>query len=235
MADSSLTTDGSFRAALAQARAGDSASMARVLMIAEPAVRADAERDFPRRHSGVLSVDDVVQQTFVDSCRDIASFRGETTGELVAWSRAIARQNLRDAVRLLDAAKRGGPGRFARGASSGGSSAGTSVTGGRTNVERAVALRESSIALARELAGARGPSTSAATDEAAHLLTAAIRLLPEVYRVVVEGFDLAGRTMEDVATQIGRSVGAAYMIRARAHRLLRDALGSSSRFFSRAS
>jgi hypothetical protein len=38
--------------------------------------------------------------------------------------------------------------------------------------------------------------------------------------------------MQEVANGIGRSRGAAFMVRARAMRLLRAAMGSTSRYFS---
>ncbi len=44
-------------------------------------------------------------------------------------------------------------------------------------------------------------------------------------------YDLEGRSVEDVAGALGRTPGAAYMLRARAHRWLREILGRSSDFF----
>jgi DNA-directed RNA polymerase specialized sigma24 family protein len=51
--------------------------------------------------------------------------------------------------------------------------------------------------------------------------------------MVIELYDLQERHIEEVAQSLGRSVGATYMLRTRAHRALAEALGSPSMFLSR--
>ena len=74
------------------------------------------------------------------------------------------------------------------------------------------------------------PSGAAARAEGAARLKRAIGQLPEPYRRVVELFDLEERPMDEVAAALGRSPGAGYMLRARAHRHLADLLGTASGF-----
>lgn len=59
--------------------------------------------------------------------------------------------------------------------------------------------------------------------------------LPADYERVIRMYDLEGRGIEEVASELGRSSGAIYMLRARAHERLAGLLGSESRFFSRRS
>jgi DNA-directed RNA polymerase specialized sigma24 family protein len=63
-------------------------------------------------------------------------------------------------------------------------------------------------------------------------LTGAIGKLPDVYRQVVEMYDLKGHSADEVATALGRTQGAMFMVRKRAHRLLAELMGAPSRFLS---
>ncbi|MEM7623975.1 MAG: sigma-70 family RNA polymerase sigma factor, partial [Planctomycetota bacterium] len=76
------------------------------------------------------------------------------------------------------------------------------------------------------------PSRTAARSEYGQLIERALGTLPPDYERVVRLYDLEGRSASDVAEQLGRSQGAIYMLRARAHERLASALGSASRFFT---
>lgn len=195
---------------LAAARGGDSDALVRLLERATPAVKRAVSADLPRRWGHLLSVEDVLQQACVDAFRDVASFEGTDQRAFSAWLTRIAKRNLLDAVRMLEAEKRGG-GRLVR------------------------APRDhetASIELLAHLTQQTSPSRAATREELAAALQAALAELPDDYRGVISAFDLAGRDMSEVADELGRSRGAAYMIRARALRLLRERLGSTQRFFS---
>jgi DNA-directed RNA polymerase specialized sigma24 family protein len=43
-------------------------------------------------------------------------------------------------------------------------------------------------------------------------------------------YDLEGRPVQEVAQALGRSPGAVYMLRARAHRRLSEIMGTASRY-----
>jgi RNA polymerase sigma factor (sigma-70 family) len=60
-------------------------------------------------------------------------------------------------------------------------------------------------------------------------LRQALASLPAAYREVVERYELGGESAREVARGLGRSVGAVFMIRARAIKRLLELLGSVSR------
>jgi DNA-directed RNA polymerase specialized sigma24 family protein len=76
------------------------------------------------------------------------------------------------------------------------------------------------------------PSRRASQLEAWTHLEQAISKLPDTYRTVVEMYDLAEQSAEEVAAAVHRSPGAVFMLRARAHRQLGDIMGAASMFFS---
>jgi DNA-directed RNA polymerase specialized sigma24 family protein len=78
----------------------------------------------------------------------------------------------------------------------------------------------------------RTPSRLAAGAEAGELLHHAIAQLPLVYQSVIKRMEIEAMPAADVAEELGRSVGAVYMIRTRAYDRLREILGSASRYFS---
>jgi DNA-directed RNA polymerase specialized sigma24 family protein len=122
---------------------------------------------------------------------------------------SIARRNLVDAIRHLDAERRGG---------------------GRRRVPL---LREHScVDLVERLVTRTTVSRAASRREAAEALERALAALPDAHRMVVSGYDLEGRAMEAVARDLGRSTGAAYLLRLRAHAMLRRLLGGTTGFFS---
>ena len=76
------------------------------------------------------------------------------------------------------------------------------------------------------------PSIVAARSVLQSALDQALNTLPADYAKVVRLYDLEGRDAKEVAQLMGKSPGAVYMLLARAHDRLRDALGSGSQFFS---
>ena len=89
------------------------------------------------------------------------------------------------------------------------------------------------VALYEQLAGSGStPSRHLARREAETAMKEAIARLPEVYARVVRLVDLEDRPVRDVARELGRSIGAVYMLRTRAHERLRRLMGTAGRFFS---
>jgi RNA polymerase sigma factor (sigma-70 family) len=168
-------------------------------------LRGFIERRLPRRHRAVLSNEDVLQQTLVDAFREGGTFPREAAAAR-AWLWRVAERNLIDAVRMLDADKRGGAFRQVNSAHFV-----DDLTDGRVS---------------------RSPRRAAALHEAQSDLARALDLLPSHYAQVIRGYDLEGQAMGDVAGRIQRTRGAAFMLRARALRHLRELMGSTSRFFS---
>jgi len=188
---------------------------------------ADALRDLLKRHAGraraalhgkigpqwqaVLSVDDVMQVAFLEAFLHIDQLNADDDAGFAKWLCRIAENSLRDAIKELSRKKRPPPAR-------------QSVRGHQGDsydllIDQLV-LNEST------------PSRGAARGEARKLLDAAVARLPDDYGSVVQLYDLEGLTVAEVASRLGRSEGAVYMLRARAHECLRSLLGSSTHFFS---
>jgi len=194
---------------LQRAKQRDEQGLAALLSRCAGPLRRAVEADLPRRHAGALSADDILQQTYIDAFLGIDRFRGEDEAAFAAWLRSIARRNLIDAVRHLDAERRGG---------------------GRRRVPPA--REDSCVDLVERLVTRTTVSRAISRREAAAALERALASLPGAYREVVSGYDLAGRPMEEVARELGRSPGAAYLLRLRAHAMLRRLLGGTTGFFS---
>jgi RNA polymerase sigma factor (sigma-70 family) len=176
-----------------------------------PDVRRRIGRKIPRRWRSVLSVDDVMQQTYTDTYLSMERSVPLEERSFSAWLWKVAQYNLFSALRMLEAEKRGE---------------------GHCRL-RPEDAEDSYVALCELLdAGATTPSRHAARNEARTALENALQRLPEPYRRVVQLFDLEERPMQEVAQTLNRSLGAAYMIRARAHHCLRTIMGGPSQYFS---
>lgn len=151
-----------------------------------------------------LTVEDVMQVSYVEAFLRIRTLREPTEPAFRAWLTRIAENNLLDAVRSLSRAKRPDSGdRLTQGASG-----------------------ESSRTLLARVAQPDGPgsATQLGVQESLERLMEAIEKLPETYRAVVRAMDLEERSVSDVSEELGRSPGAIHMLRSRAHDRLRDLL-----------
>jgi len=156
----------------------------------------------------------VLQVTYLEAFLEIERFTPRGPGSFLAWITHIAENNLRDAVKGLERAKRPDPRKAVRGP----------------------AGHDSYVALV-ELLGTTNstPSRHAARGEAGSFLERAIAALPPDYEKVVRMLDLEGRAVSDAARDLGKTPGAVHMLRARAHGRLRELMGPESQFFSRPS
>jgi RNA polymerase sigma-70 factor (ECF subfamily) len=198
---------------LDRAVAGDGEALAQLLERHALEVRRTVSSHIPQRWQAVLSADDVMQETYVDAFLDIGRFDPRGDGAFVAWLVTLARRNLLDALRMLEAAKRGRSHRRVQ----------------PTNAHGSLLI------LFDQLANPGATPSRAVARAEAHLsLREAIERLPASYRMIVELFDLGGQPIENVASALALTVGAVYMRRARAHRQLRDMLGNPSQFLTSA-
>jgi RNA polymerase sigma-70 factor (ECF subfamily) len=190
---------------------GDADALIQLLEGHGPTLRGFLAGKIPAHLQSVLSEDDVVQQTFADAFLGIGSFVPQGDNSFTNWLVTLAERNLTDAIRMLHREKRGGD---------------------RRRVEPA-ASDESLMAL-YELVGATTttPSRHAARSEAEAVMNQAISRLPELYRRVVEMYDLQGRSVDEVAAALGRRPGAVFMLRERALRRLAEMMGSASDYLS---
>jgi RNA polymerase sigma-70 factor (ECF subfamily) len=192
-------------ALLQRARSGDTDALTTLLGRHAGDLHEVVRAGIPDRWRALVGAEDVLQETFTDAFVGIGAFEPCGEGALRAWLRTLARNNLRDALRCLQAEKRGG----------------------KAPASMLDALSSLSDLL---LADSRAsPSRHAARAEEVAALRAAIEALPPVHRAVVERYDLRGDSVEALAEDLGRSVGAVYLVRNRALRRLREAM---LRFFA---
>lgn len=197
---------------LQQAVAGDAAALRTLLKQYGPLARNSIRGKIDPKWRSVLEEDDVMQVTYLEAFLHLDQLAARDIDGFVAWLSRIAQNVLRDALRGLMRQKRPQPGR---------------------RVGQAAASDESYAALI-ELLGTTSstPSRHAVQSEANRELESALAELPPDYGRVVRLYDLEGRPAGEVASELGRSVGAVLMLRSRALQHLRRLMGSPSRFFS---
>ena len=192
------------------AAAGDTEALAELLRRHGPEVHR-------RLHinpvwQAALDPADVMQVTYLEAFLQIGQLEARTDQAFVAWLTRLAQNNLRDAIKELERGKRLDP---------------------RLQIHAAPGQDTSTTRLPEGPgATAQTPSRDAARNEFQQALEAALAQLPTTYAEVVRRHDLEGRPIAEVATALGRSPGAVYLLRLRALDRLRDLLGSESRFFS---
>lgn len=197
---------------LEKAMEGDQTALAELLTVIAPQIRARLTGKISDRWRSVLEEDDVLQVTFMECILQISRFRTGGIDAFLAWVTRIAENNLIDAVRGLEAAKRPDPGKRVQGPQSDSMASLVGVLGATYTT----------------------PSRVAAKEEADAFLQGAIAGLPRDYARVIKMYDLEGRSIEALAQELGRTPGAIYMLRARAHDRLKEAMGASAKYFSQA-
>ena len=199
------------REMLNRAMRGDTDALVALLHEHGGSVRTWLGGRMPQQWRSVLSVDDVMQQTYIDAFLDFRRFSPYGEGSFRAWLTSVAKCNLGDAIRMLEARKRNREVRR--------------VTP-RSSDDTLMALHDA-IGVCHST-----PSRRAARTEAKRDLQWAIEQLTPEYRRVVEMYDIEEKPIEEVANELQRSEGAVYMMRARAHRRLREIMGNASHYLT---
>ncbi|MEZ6016117.1 MAG: sigma-70 family RNA polymerase sigma factor [Planctomycetota bacterium] len=153
------------------------------------------------RHS--FDGDDLVQVTSMEAVLRIGSLRAQTVAGFRAWLARMAENNLRDAIKGLEAQKR------------------TPRSG---VIKRESEGRSARMLLAQLASCDLSASAVARGREELELLQSALEDLPPTYKTVVVRVDLDERPVDEVAVELGRSPGAVHMLRMRAHERLRELL-----------
>lgn len=191
---------------------GDREALVTLLEGVAPMVRARVEPKIGAHLRPVIEIDDIMQVTYLEVVSRLKSFKGGGASGFLAWVTRIAENNLIDAGRAAAAAKRPDPRKRVREPSG----------------------EESMVAMVEQLGmTVTTPSRAAARGEAVDALERTLDRLPDDYATVIRMYDLGGHSIEEVAEALGRSEGAVYMLRARAHERLRDLLGTESRYFTK--
>ena len=201
-------------AKLDAALAGDREALVEVLEALGPRVRGRVANRISAHHRSAIDEDDVMQVTYIEAVTRLASFRGGGTSGFLAWLSRLAENNLVDAIRMIEADKRPNPKKRVRGQN--------------------VSPEADSMVALIELVGvtSTAPSEGATQNEVKRALDIVLDRMPPDYAQVIRMYDLQGQPAAAVAAEMGRSEGAVYMLRARAHDRLRDELPSESKFFS---
>lgn len=197
---------------LERAQSGELDALIALLEQLGPDVRAIIETKIGRKHRSMLSCDDVMQVTYMECISRFDTFTGGGARGFLAWLIRIAEHNLIDAIRGLEAAKRPNPSRR---------------VDHRNQDDSMIAMVE---AIGVTVST---PSLVAARGEVVCCIHDALGRLPSDYARVIRMYDLQGRSIEEVMQELGRSKGAVYMLRARAHEHLREVLGSESKYFTK--
>lgn len=192
---------------LAQAAKGDDDAMTALLQKYGPQVRRRINGRIAERFRSAFDEDDVMQVTYLEAFLRSDGFAPKGLGGFIAWLTRIAENNLRDAVKELQRAKR------------------------PPREKRITAIGDESYVCLLETLGSQTTTASrhAERHEAKSILESCLRQLPPDYSKVVQLQELEGRPASEVAKLMDRSVGAVYMLRARALARLLELLPSASR------
>ena len=187
---------------LRQAVSGDRGAISSLLEAHAAELRRTLQAELDPSWQFQIEIDDVLQVTYLEAFLRIGQF---TSGpdSFRSWLVQIGRNNLLDAIKELTRAKR---------------------------PDHRKRVLQSDTGSCHELldllsASVTTPDQRAARQELVGIMTAAIQTLPTSYSQVVEMYDLQGRSAAEVGSVLGRSEGAVYMLRARAHDRLRELLG----------
>ena len=145
---------------------------------------------------------DVAQQTLLEAWRAESQFRGNTSGERIAWLRTILGRVIKQEVRQYDGTLKRDPGR-----------------------ELALdnSLAQSSIMLANMLVSdTASPSVHADNREQQMIIAEVIESLDEDYREVIVLRNLQGLSHAEVAVRLDRTESAVRMLWLRALKELRQ-------------
>jgi RNA polymerase sigma-70 factor (ECF subfamily) len=184
------------------ARGGDSAALGELLQGFQPWLYVLARVQIDSRFLGKFDPSDVVQQTLLEACRDLPQFRGTTEAELAAWLRQVLAHVLAHEVRRYHGTQ-------------------------QRDLAREVSLEQELAASSQRLgsvlaASDSSPSQQAVRHEQELLLADVLARLPDDYREVIILRNLEGLAHEEVASRMGRGVGAVRMLWVRALARLRE-------------
>ena len=192
---------------LQEARAGDAATLGRLLENYRRYLSLLARVQVGQRLQGKVDASDIVQETFLDAHRNFPRFRGTSEAQFICWLRQILAAKLATMLRHY-----------------------LGTQGRDVRLEREIenALDQSSVMLDRGLVAVQSsPSHQAAKREQAVILSDALDELPEDYREVLVLRHLEGLTFPEVAKRMGRSLDSVDKLWLRALAKLKQIMGAS--------
>lgn len=179
-----------------QAIAGERLALERLLMMHARRLSQHLEPKIPDMLRGVVDVEDILQQTFLQVFRDIRTFEPAGQGSFYAWLRGIAENRLFDCIRQHKRKKRGGD--FRR-----------QVGGGGNPGSAAADILDL-------LSGGKStPSVSVARREVIDAIQVGVACLPDDQRRAIQLHCLESRSLDETAELMEKTPGA---VRALVHR-----------------
>jgi RNA polymerase sigma-70 factor (ECF subfamily) len=197
------------------ARQGDWEATARLLVIHSRRLQNRIARRIELNPFVQFQVEDVLQETFLDVFRGIATFEPAGEHTFAAWLNQICDRRLAQMLRQQNTQKRGGQARHVSSTPD--------------------PLRSSMCQLAVLLSDQRfdKPSAALAREEAMQAILAGLNHLPVDQRDALRLHYLEGKSLSTTAEAMSRTDGAIRGLLHRAKQTLRRSLGNSSRWFFR--
>ena len=188
--------------AISAARQGDATAVAALIEHYRPYLKLLARATLRKRLQHKFDESDLVQETSVLACRDLASFRGATEPELAAWLRTILSRVASNAGRFHAQQKRS------------------------LDLEQQLKsdLDRSSVSLSQMIGRESTPSEGAKRREDAVLLAEALEQLSDEQRAVLTMREVEGRSLAEIAEQFGKTRNAVQKIWAKAITEMRQIL-----------
>jgi RNA polymerase sigma-70 factor (ECF subfamily) len=191
-----------------RAVAGDEAALERLMIMYHARLSAEIGRKLPDNVRGYITVEDVLQETYVRVFRQISTFEPRGGATFYRWVAKIAESRLFDAIK----AERGG---------------------GRHRVTPPDEPSSQPVVEWLELLAVyeRTPSRSAAGHEAIAHIQDALGQIKAEYREALRLRYVEGLAVAEAAARMRRSEGAVCLLCHRGLKKLAQMLGSSARFF----
>lgn len=190
-----------------QARTGDAATLGQLLEPYRRYLKLLARVQIGQRVQGKADESDLVQETFLDAHRNIASFRGETEAELMEWLRAILAAKLVNLLRRY---------------------LGTKQRNVTLEQEIGDGFDRSTAMLGAGLVSPESsPSQRASRHEEAVRLANALAELPPDYREAIVLRNIEGLPFAEVANRMGKTVNSVEKLWLRGLAALRKQLESA--------
>ena len=195
---------------VAKAQDGDKDALGELLFNSYDDLASFLRRKIPKPAARQVDAEDLMQQVFASAYRDIGKFEYRGDGSFQAWLRSIGEYRLRDAVRGMQAKKRGGDR--------------VQVEGGAT---------ESFVDVLTTIAG-DDPTASQAMrqGEARRAMQLAIAELPEDYRQVIRLRFFELKSIDETSQIMERSPSSVRALADRAKKQLRETIGRISAYLS---
>lgn len=196
-----------------RAKTGDRVALEALLMTHAEELSAHSSRRIPAELQRTFSVEDILQETFLEAFSKIERFRESTPRAFLAWLKAIADVCLLRVIREQGRKKRGG--QFHR-------------------LENAVDSATGSLAqLVKALPGDGCTASSVvARREAIAALQVGIAGLPPQQRRAIQLHLIEGKSLEETAITLDCTKGAVRALVHRAKQRLADVLGRASKWMS---